>query len=1038
MRITNILMLFTLMLLGYNMCAQEAPSNPTASSMVSAVGYPVEYSTGMASISVPLYSMPTRSKSVSVDLQLSYHASGVAVDNKGGACGRGWSLSGGGVIQCMKPQGFMSIKDPNLPTSTTSKSTWLFNFNGMSGKLVLIKGFNSLSIDNVYESNGRRLRGEVFYTQDANSFDLIGFVIRDDEGMQYEFMPHDVDMGIFGMQEQIAVDSYINQLDIAPPGPYGTVPSNYVQYRAKTAFHLTGIKDMHDMPLVDFVYKEFKTPDDLNSSELDYSYILHSIISKGFGRIDMGIYNTRIEDCLYHGMNIYDDPFLYSAAPKIKEFAFEYAHGSYGTTGEDKLTAVREFDTGGNEGQVYKFEYKMMITYLGARTTKDKWGYPNGISNNCNNIGAADEYSTNGVLQKMILPTGGCVVYDFEPSTFSYDYSRPLEVSPIPDTIENNFYTDTEFFYRYAHFGVSNSPRRDNYHNYDIKEVKTLSFSKTHTEETFDIDNTDGYKFFVKAGGSPYTLLHDLTEIPQPNTPIFHPSFQLQKMGDPLPEIIADYDYFSDFINDLVNYNHYNWDDSGLCLGPEITAGTGSYKMTMSFNSDTHNEVTGGAKIYKFVRKPLNEYKKWWYGGGIRIKSVSYFTQDVEAMAYLTEPTNFSPVRKITYGYNFFDEPNRSSGVLMATVNFYDKDTNIDIFHKVIDGPLVFYTNVSVSDTSLGGKTDYVYYTPVTASCGYDDLGAIHCEDFRFGEVMEKKIYSNEGKLLQQVDYEYYVSTNLPEEFSLSPLRAGWCDLKKQVTKNYGSSNSPSDVSETVEEYKYLENSRKLGSQTSSSAIAGEFLEIKYTYIDALPSGELSVLLPKSVESYRNGEFISRSNTDYYTKIINYGAQFDLETKFLPQLMQSSKGENPLETKMKINKYDDYSHVLETEVVNGLKTSYIWGYNNTQIIAKVENMAYDDIPATLITAAQSASDVIGTGYNEVNVITALNNLRNASQLSQAFVTAYTYKPLTGLSTVIDARGKKQVYEYDTFGRLERVRDNENNILSENKYHIKQQ
>ncbi|MNQ98996.1 hypothetical protein D3C85_1147160 [compost metagenome] len=96
-------------------------------------------------------------------------------------------------------------------------------------------------------------------------------------------------------------------------------------------------------------------------------------------------------------------------------------------------------------------------------------------------------------------------------------------------------------------------------------------------------------------------------------------------------------------------------------------------------------------------------------------------------------------------------------------------------------------------------------------------------------------------------------------------------------------------------------------------------------------------------------------------------------------------------------------------------------------------MAYANIPASLISAAQTASD----SGNENNLLSALATLRNDPALVNATISTYTYKPLIGISTITDAKGDKTTYTYDTAGRLEFVKDKNGNILTENQYKYKQ-
>ena len=69
------------------------------------------------------------------------------------------------------------------------------------------------------------------------------------------------------------------------------------------------------------------------------------------------------------------------------------------------------------------------------------------------------------------------------------------------------------------------------------------------------------------------------------------------------------------------------------------------------------------------------------------------------------------------------------------------------------------------------------------------------------------------------------------------------------------------------------------------------------------------------------------------------------------------------------------------------------------------------------------------------LLAALNALR--TNLPGAMVTTYTYKPLIGVSTITDAKGDQITYSYDSFNRLQFVKDKSGNILSENQYNYKQ-
>lgn len=68
-------------------------------------------------------------------------------------------------------------------------------------------------------------------------------------------------------------------------------------------------------------------------------------------------------------------------------------------------------------------------------------------------------------------------------------------------------------------------------------------------------------------------------------------------------------------------------------------------------------------------------------------------------------------------------------------------------------------------------------------------------------------------------------------------------------------------------------------------------------------------------------------------------------------------------------------------------------------------------------------------------MTPINSLR--AKLPDAQVWTYTYKSLVGMLTATDPAGKTAYYDYDSFGRLTGMRDNDGNTIQSFDYHYKQ-
>lgn len=218
----------------------------------------------------------------------------------------------------------------------------------------------------------------------------------------------------------------------------------------------------------------------------------------------------------------------------------------------------------------------------------------------------------------------------------------------------------------------------------------------------------------------------------------------------------------------------------------------------------------------------------------------------------------------------------------------------------------------------------------------------------------------------------------------------------------------------------------QLTSQTTNTSFS-DTLKTVFSYAHEMNNQAMiaknMIGIPLKTETFKNGEKISTQETVYK----NWGNNL-----LAPEIIKTAKGNLPVEDRIKYTILDNTNgNPIEIEQVGGVKIIYIWGYNKTQPIAKIENATYASVQGY-----EANLQSLSNGADEQGLIAALNNLRTV--LPNAMVTTYTYKPLVGINTVTDPKGDKQTYHYDSFNRLQFVKDAQGNILSENQYHYRTQ
>jgi YD repeat-containing protein len=141
---------------------------------------------------------------------------------------------------------------------------------------------------------------------------------------------------------------------------------------------------------------------------------------------------------------------------------------------------------------------------------------------------------------------------------------------------------------------------------------------------------------------------------------------------------------------------------------------------------------------------------------------------------------------------------------------------------------------------------------------------------------------------------------------------------------------------------------------------------------------------------------------------------------------------NAFEPKVNFIQYDALGNLREQKRHDGIPTTYLWGYSRSLPIAKIENASYPEVETALGTAV--LADLEGNALADDQVRTKLAPLRSRAS---NMVTTYTYDPLTGVTSQTDPAGITTYYQYDEWGRLKLIRDQDQKIVKSYFYHYKQ-
>lgn len=975
-------------LLHYETYAQAqgnyTPQSPLAGQFEKYINYPVDHSTGAASVRVPLYTV--KAGSIEVPVNLSYHTAGVKPTDPSLPVGLGWVINPGGRVtrkilgnpdESRPKQVYREPISPTTdleyfqeseynppPSNQTGNSVDadhdIFTYQtgtGVTGRFI-IQNQNSEYVAVPLVETHDRIKLNVVSGGGSSRIDYIE--VTDANGTIYHFGKglNSYSNSAASSRVEVTSGSAISGwmlTDIISADRADTVSLIWNNVRNSASNYYQQVNEVSSAVITD---RWNSNPDEdpakypsgytespqFSHVRLESYHLMNVILGLRYKKEEIKFIYTDDLPTLLTRMEVY------ALGTKFREVDF---HKSLFANVAIRLDSVSFHDKNNQHVNSYHFGYNPLTWPSSSTLAIDYWGYYNGGFNNTSlvpNFSLAAEYrfgtsiqshsQTNRdpsegrtqacILNSITYPTGGKTTYEYEGNKI-YDLgtNQILPVGGLRVKSINHWSADGELAEKRTFaYGINESGAGDGL------PMQTIMFTSTNME----------YKIIA------YDGLHSIKVSYRKRTVSSSPLGSLFTFDFPA----VTYRSVTEYIGDK------NGSNSGKII----------------YN---YSQVQYGLRSFMPSGDRYAYMGRYW--DQARLQKTTYYKND---------QGTYTRVRCNTTSYNLFETDTIYSWTFKRYANFSSPGTSP--FPDVV---------------SL--ESNHATYFPFSSSFIFS-LGSVY---LYCGSAVPDKVrnveYSLTGdSIVVEKTYEYPNGEYLYPS-SLTQLNSDGTTSVTHFTypKDYFVGSNPTNnvaegikllkdrnvVSPVVEEYTEIQPGNFFKSGKFSTYKTDRPLP-ENTYL-LKPSGTFSPATITPSTHTKSGSYLHKNTADLY---------------------------------------DQYGNLRQMkDHIEGITIVLLYGYGGTSPIAVIRNATFSSVASVL--GGSAAIDNFASRYpTDTEVVNFLSALRAA--LPAARVTTYTHKLPYGMAAQTDENGLSTYYEYDAFGRLQVIKDDESNVIKTYEYNYK--